>query len=79
MSYYSIVVLWGPVDCIHHNGDITGYIIKYGGEIHDAGETKYYVITGVHDSTTLAIQVAAVNNAGIGVYSEPLLISGSVE
>ena len=77
VTSYSIVVLWGPVDCIHHNGDITGYIVKYGGKIHDAGEKNYYA--GLHDSTTLTIQVAAINKAGIGMYSDPLYTSGSVE
>ena len=70
----SITVQWGPVDCIHRNGNITGYKVKYGGKIHGSTETKY-VITGLH---TYAVQVAAINNAGIGVYSDPLNISGSV-
>ncbi|WP_368859475.1 fibronectin type III domain-containing protein, partial [Methylobacterium crusticola] len=28
----TITVQWGPVDCIHHNGDITGYSVQYGVE-----------------------------------------------
>ena len=75
----NITVQWEPVDCIHRNGNITGYKVKYGGEIHGSTETKY-VITGpdLHDLTTLTIQVAAINNDGCGVYSDPLSISGSV-
>jgi len=26
----SITVQWGAVDCIHRNGDITGYSVQYG-------------------------------------------------
>ena len=28
----SITVQWGPVDCIHRNGNITGYSMQYGSE-----------------------------------------------
>ena len=74
----SITVQWGAVDCIHRNGDITGYSVQYG-EVgsgstltmsvsgHSVTETT---ISGLMSSTTYSIQVAAVNSAGIGMYSD---------
>ncbi|CAI8043297.1 Neogenin (Fragment), partial [Geodia barretti] len=31
-SSTSITVQWGPVECIHQNGEITGYRVRYGEE-----------------------------------------------
>ena len=78
----SITVQWGAVDCIHHNGDITGYSVRYG--VQGSGSTQTRDISGgsateatissLMPSTTYYIQVAAVNSAGIGVYSDPPVI-----
>ena len=75
----SVIVHWGPVQCIHRNGDITGYSIKYG--VNGSGSTQTMtvsavsmtevIISGVQFSTTYFIEVAAVNSAGTGVYSSP--------
>ena len=78
----SITVQWGAVDCIHHNGDITGYSVRYGvqgsgsTQTRDSsgGDTRQTTIPGLNPSTTYFIQVAAVNSAGIGVYSMPHII-----
>ena len=77
----SITVQWGTVDCIHRNGDITGYLVRYGLEsdgrnrkTEDASE-EVYSITGLNHSTIYVIQVAAVNLAGGRVYSDPLVIT----
>ena len=80
VSSFSITVQWGAVDCIHHNGDITGYSVRYG--IHGSGSTETVSVSGVEAtmptisglmaSTTYTIEVAAVNSAGTGVYSDPL-------
>ena len=73
----SITVQWGAVDCIHRNGDITGYSVRYGVQgsgstqtvsISGGGATQT-VISGLTASTTYTIEVAAVNSAGTGVYS----------
>ena len=74
----SITVQWGAVDCIHRNGDITGYSVQY--EVVGSGSTQTMNVSGASvfnanisslvASTTYSIQVAAVNTAGIGVYSE---------
>ena len=81
----SITVQWGPVDCIHRNGDITGYSVRYGvygGETSAqnqtvnvgpaTGEAGELTITELIDYTKYHIAVAAVNRANTGVYSDPV-------
>ena len=82
----SITVQWGTVDCIHRNGDITGYSVRYG--VRESGSTQTEsvsedatteaTISGLVPSTSYVIEVAAVNSAGIGVYSDPLTVETSV-
>lgn len=77
----SISVQWGAVDCIHINGNITGYIVKY--EEQDSGymetmsimgrNTTKVTISRLDTSTIYSIAVAAVNHGGIGVYSHPIM------
>ena len=72
-----MTVLWEPVDCINRNGDITGYSVQYGVQgsrsvkiIYISGGTiTETAISGLNSSTYYFIEVAAVNNAGIGLYS----------
>ena len=76
----SITVQWGAVPCIHRNGDITGYSVQYGVVGSESTQTMTVSgasvnITGLVESTTYTIEVAAVNSDGIGVYSEPLIIT----
>ena len=72
----SITVQWEMVPCIHQNGDITGYRVEYeevdgilatvnvsGGDVTEA------TITGLAPSTNYYVRVAAVNDAGTGVFS----------
>ena len=77
----SITVQWGIVPCIHHNGDITGYLVQYrmiGSEStqtkniseSDAGDTT---LSKLASSTNYSIRVAAVNNAGTGKYSAAII------
>ena len=68
----SITVQWDPLDCIHRNGDITGYSVQYGGEtVSVSGDSSggIYVISGLIPSTNYSIKVAAENIVGIGQYS----------
>ena len=68
----TITVQWGAVDCIHHNGDITGYSVQYG--VVGSGNTQTMSVSGANvteatisslmSSTTYSILVAAVNSAG---------------
>ena len=82
MTSSSITVQWGAVDCIHHNGDITGYSVRYGVQGSENRETVSVLgeeatnrrISGLNSSTNYIVQVAAENLAGPGMYSEPPLI-----
>ena len=77
----SIIVQWGAVNCIDRNGNITGYSVRYG--VQGSGSTLTRDVSGgsvteatissLMPSTTYSIQVAAVNSAGIGVYSDPII------
>ena len=77
MTSSSIIVQWGAVDCIHRNGDITGYSVQYGvvgsGSTQtmsvSVGSVTEATISSLMPSTTYSIQVAAVNNAGTGEFS----------
>ena len=73
----TITVQWGEVPCIHQNGVITGYSVKY--EVMGSGDTMTMAasvnettIDNLMSSTTYSIQVAAVNSEGTGVYSDPI-------
>ena len=75
----TITVQWGMVPCIHHNGDITGYSVRYG--VMGSGSSQTKTVSGASEtetsisdlisSTTYDVQVAAVNVNGTGVYSNP--------
>ena len=83
----SITAQWGAVDCIHHNGDITGYSVRYG--VVGSGSTQTMSVSGgsvteatissLMSFTTYSIQVAAVNRAGTGVYSDLLIVQTESE
>ena len=69
-----IRIKWNTVDCIHHNGFITNYVVRYRELGH--GETMYVNangrmrnISGLAATTHYEFQVAAQNGAGIGVYN----------
>ena len=73
----SITVQVGAVDCIHRNGDITCYTVRFGvqenGSIQtvsvSGGGSTQTIIFGLTPSTNYSIEVAAVNSVGTGVYS----------
>ena len=78
-SYSTVSLQWEPVICIHRNGEITGYTVWYVEE--DSSEITIVDVTGatsvnldgLSSSTRYSVQVAAVNSAGIGVYSDPVI------
>ena len=80
VTYSSITVQWGPVNCIQRNGDVTGYSVRYGvqggGSTQtvsvSGGDATRRTISGLDTPTTYTIEVAAVNNAGTGPYSSPI-------
>ena len=67
----SITVQWGMVPCIHRNGEITGYSVRYGEMGSENTQTMNVsensaTIQDLMSSTTYSIHVAAVNSAGVG-------------
>ena len=75
MTATNITVQWEPVNCIDRNGNITSYALRYRVQNTTLFQTlvvpKIYkaVLSNLEPSTSYEIEVAAVNNAGIGVYS----------
>ena len=82
----NITTQWGAVNISHHNGNITGYSVWCGVQGSGSTETVYVsggtttntTIPGLIPYTSYVIDMAAVNSAGIGVYSEPLTVKMSV-
>ena len=77
MTSSNITVQWGPVDCIHRNGDITGYSVLYVSEtVSVSGDSSggMYVISGLMPSTNYSIQVAAETSTGTGPYSAAIYL-----
>ena len=81
----TITVQWGAVDCIHRNGDITDYSVRYGVEGSAEGDRSVemvsgdssggmYDISGLSAATRYTVEVAAVNSAGTGVYSDAVVV-----
>ena len=76
ITVFTITVKWDPVDCMHQNGLITEYIKQYYKQdrenetIVNSTTTSMleYTITDLHPLTVYVIEVAAVNDAGIGIY-----------
>ena len=78
----NITVQWGAVDCIHQNGNITGYSVRYWvqrSSTHTAnvseGAATALTLTGLSNSGIYSIDVAAINNAGTGKYSDPITVN----
>ena len=82
VTSFNITVQWRPVDCIHRNGNITGYSVRYG--VHNSvnkqvvdvmgGATTETTITGLNATTNYSIEVAAVNSAGTGIFSATIFV-----
>ena len=76
----TIIIQWGRVNCKHHNGLIIGYSVSYGvqGNINttmniSGGSVNNTIISNLLVSTAYEIEVAAVNSAGVGVFSPVIL------
>ena len=85
----NISVQWGSVPCIHQNGDITGYSVRY--EVMESGNTQTMNVSGdssggmttvseLAAATMYEYQVAAMTGAGTGQYSTSMttLTSGNL-
>ena len=70
----TITVKWEAVNCIHQNGEITGYLVKYRAEPNGEvlvvnGSEKQITLSNLMPFTNYSIEVAAVNSAGTGKFS----------
>ena len=77
MTSSSITVQWGAVPCIHRNGDITGYSVQYGMVGSESTQNMSVsgdnaTISNLAPSTKYIVQIAAMNDAGTGEYSDPV-------
>ena len=83
MTSSSITLCWRPVDCIDRNGNIIGYSLRYWVHGSAAKQTAHFsggstteaTIGGLDAATNYSIEVAAVNRAGPGVYSEVIFVA----
>ncbi|KAI6661003.1 Phosphatidylinositol phosphatase PTPRQ-like isoform X5 [Oopsacas minuta] len=81
-SYQSISVSWNHIPDIHQNGEITSYIVYYGGQEHDTSVGKKTVdatntdtiISPLKPDELYSIIVVAVNSGGISPLSVPIYI-----
>ena len=81
MTSSTITVQWEMVPCIHQNGPITGYSVRYG--VMGSGSSQTATVSGASVTevtlsrllkyTNYSVQVAAVNTADTGAFSEPVL------
>ena len=67
--------------CLNRNGEITGYFaqaVRNGMErtVHVSGDREA-TVSGLSPSTWYILQVAAVNDAGIGPYSTGISVTTS--
>ena len=79
----TFTVRWGPVNCRHLNGNITGYKVEYWKErsehrfIDVSGDFTggEYTIYGLFNATMYSVRVAAETSAGVGVYSKTVIFT----
>ena len=81
MSSSIIHISWGEVPCPQHNGEITGYIVEYsrrGGGVEErvnvSTNNHTILISSTFTDLELRVRVAAVNEIGIGPFSDLVLI-----
>ena len=70
-----LFIKWDALDCEKQNGPITSYIVEYtvgNGSLTASADTTLYNLTELLPCTNYSIRVAAVNEAGIGSFSEPI-------
>ena len=72
----AVSLSWGKVNCTERNGAITGYSVQYsivGGmqstTVNVTGDVTSTVIDGLKEFTIYLVSVAAINDNGIGPYS----------
>ena len=80
METTSITIEWSELDCTDHNGDITGYRVRYGptsttpSQKHNASISgRMFTVDREFITLSYDFEVAAVNVNGTGPYSTPPL------
>ena len=79
-----VSLIWREVPCVHQNGPITGYVVRYYAtcgtdrnvQRSQSVETRGTTITGLTPITEYAFQVAAVNVKGSGPFTELIMLEG---
>ena len=76
VTWSTISLQWEMVECLHQNGDITGYSVQYEEAGTNVVETKNLNITlsQLTPFIEYSISVAAVNANGIGVYTKNISV-----
>ena len=73
MNSRSINVTWGEIDCIKRNGIITGYTVVFqeqgGANVPGNTVDRTFSAGGLTPGRNYTFQVAGVNDAGTGVFS----------
>ena len=67
------------MDCIHRNGEITSYYVRYGEKggrqtprfLSGDSSGGMTTLSGLTKQTVYTVEVAARTSAGTGVYSQP--------
>ena len=77
----AISLSWGEVNCTERNGAITGYSVQYsivGGiqstTVNVTGDVTSIVISRLTEFTIYTVSVAAINDNGIGPYTDGLKV-----
>ena len=78
MTSRSIMVTWDTIDCIERNGIITGYTVVFQeqGGASVPGNTVNMIFSAeeLTPGTSYTFQVAGVNDAGTGSFTDLLII-----
>ena len=73
MTSRNITVTWGTIECIERNGIITNYTVVFqeqdGADVLGNTVDRTFSVEGLTPGMNYTFQVAGVNDAGIGVFS----------
>ena len=78
VTFSDITLTWDTIPCLEENGIITGYSVRYKDieSTHNVmGNVTEATISGLSPSTVYSVQVAGINTAGTGEYSDPLILT----
>ncbi len=85
MGVTTISIEWNEVECAERNGDITSYSVRYGPSSTPSSDrsvettsdpnSRTFSVGGREIGTSYSFEVAAVNGAGIGLYSTTIMVT----